>query len=54
MRTPWIGARTPAIVGIATLLIAAGSAAGQSLGRRIAHFVFTHALRKCNKGNKCE
>jgi hypothetical protein len=25
-----------------------------NLGRRIAHFVFTHALRKCNKGNKCE
>jgi len=24
-----------------------------NLGRRIAHFVYTHALRRCTKGNKC-
>lgn len=36
MMTTCLSVRTPAIVGIATLLLAAGSAAGQSLGRRIA------------------
>ena len=28
--------------------------ASANLGRRIAHFVYTHALRKCNKGRKCK
>lgn len=27
--------------------------ASANLGGRIAHFVYTHALRRCNKGNKC-
>lgn len=28
--------------------------ASANLGRRVAHFVYTHALRRCNKGNKCD
>ena len=27
--------------------------ASANLGRRVAHYVYTHALRKCNKGRKC-
>jgi hypothetical protein len=27
--------------------------ASANLGRRVAHFVYTHALRECNRGKKC-